>query len=94
MSWKRVASHAIRSSCGRWQISKAGVGDGTVYSLWDMQAPATSGGYHEAVEHFPAHAYGGQEAALKAAKEFGELGEIKHKGRAQIEALKQMMESI
>lgn len=91
MIWHRVPGtlYAIRSECGRWQISKAGRGGLTTYSLWDNQAPLRRGrfgqSYREAVGCFRADHYGGAEAALKAAKEFAQMLDANARAKVQTE---------
>lgn len=68
----RPTPYAIRSACGRWQISKAGK-ESPVYSLWDNHKPADRTGYRSALRHFAARAYRGHASdALQAAKGYAE----------------------
>lgn len=79
ITWEKVLDshgqptpYAIRSTCGRWQISKAGK-ESTVYSLWDNHQPANRMGYRSALDHFATRAYSGNAAdALQAAKNYAQ----------------------
>ena len=52
MKWAKVTAYAIRSECGRWQISRANHANGSTYTLWDMTAEKDPDGVHRPVASF------------------------------------------